>query len=168
MKKIVLSISALCLLASCQQKIAFVDNSKLINQYQEKIDLENHLKEKISKYERKRDSISQAFQSEAQSFQLEAAKLGQAAAQKKYNELMQKSQTLQQSLMQEEQDIRQESETKMDSLLSKVKKFVKTYGEKNNYTFILGENDGGSVLYGSPSQDITEKIVKELNENFKK
>ena len=64
MNKVILSISLLLSLASCQeaQKIAFVDNSKLLDDYQEKKDLETMLKAKIDKYQHKRDSISQAFQ----------------------------------------------------------------------------------------------------------
>ena len=68
MNKIILGVALMLSLASCQQgqKIAFVDNSKLLDDYQEKKDLEALLKGKIDKYQHKRDSISQAFQVKAQ------------------------------------------------------------------------------------------------------
>lgn len=167
MKKLILTGVALLALTACTDKVAFVDNSKLLNDYQEKKDIEANLKGQISAYERKRDSISMAFQTEARAFDAQAKTLPQNIAQKKYNELMQKSQILQQHLQQEEQKIQMESQTQMDSLLSKVKKNIKEYGKQKGYTFILGANDGGSVLYGTDNKDITKEVTEYLNNQYK-
>ncbi|UZD38965.1 OmpH family outer membrane protein [Capnocytophaga ochracea] len=167
MKKLILTGVALLALTACTDKVAFVDNSKLLNDYQEKKDIEAKLKGQISAYERKRDSISMAFQTEARAFDAQAKTLPQNVAQKKYNELMQKSQILQQHLQQEEQKIQMESQTQMDSLLSKVKKNIKEYGKQKGYTFILGANDGGSVLYGTEKKDITKEVSEYLNNQYK-
>ena len=167
MKKLILTGVALLALTACTDKVAFVDNSKLLNDYQEKKDIEAKLKGQISAYERKRDSISMAFQTEARAFDAQAKTLPQNVAQKKYNELMQKSQILQQHLQQEEQKIQMESQTQMDSLLSKVKKNIKEYGKQKGYTFILGAKDGGSVLYGSEKKDITKEVTEYLNNQYK-
>lgn len=167
MKKLILTGVALLALTACTDKVAFVDNSKLLNDYQEKKDIEAKLKGQISAYERKRDSISMAFQTEARAFDAQAKTLPQNVAQKKYNELMQKSQILQQHLQQEEQKIQMGSQTQMDSLLSKVKKNIKEYGKQKGYTFILGANDGGSVLYGTEKKDITKEVTEYLNNQYK-
>ena len=167
MKKLILTGVALLALTACTDKVAFVDNSKLLNDYQEKKDIEAKLKGQISAYERKRDSISMAFQTEARAFDAQAKTLPQKVAQKKYNELMQKSQILQQHLQQEEQKIQMESQTQMDSLLSKVKKNIKEYGKQKGYTFIFGANDGGSVLYGTEKKDITKEVTEYLNNQYK-
>jgi hypothetical protein len=167
MKKLILTGVAMLALTACTDKVAFVDNSKLLNDYQEKKDIEAKLKGQISAYERKRDSISMAFQTEARAFDAQAKTLPQNVAQKKYNELMQKSQILQQHLQQEEQKIQMESQTQMDSLLSKVKKNIKEYGKQKGYTFILGANDGGSVLYGTEKKDITKEVTEYLNNQYK-
>lgn len=167
MKKLILTGVALLALTACTDKVAFVDNSKLLNDYQEKKDIEAKLKGQISAYERKRDSISMAFQTEARAFDAQAKTLPQNVAQKKYNELIQKSQILQQHLQQEEQKIQMESQTQMDSLLSKVKKNIKEYGKQKGYTFILGANDGGSVLYGTEKKDITKEVSEYLNNQYK-
>ena len=152
MNKVILGVAFVLSLAACQQsqKIAYVDNSKLLDEYQEKKDLEAMLKGKINKYQLKRDSISQAFQVKAQAFEAQAKSLAPAVAQQK--------------LMVEEQAIQEESRTKMDTLLKKVKSFIKDYGKQHDYDFILGANDGGSVHYGKADKDITADIVKALNE----
>jgi outer membrane protein len=51
--------------------------------------------------------------------------------------------------------------------VSKVKREVKAYGNTNGYTYILGGGDGGSVLYGTDANDITDEIVKILNDKYK-
>lgn len=169
MKKIILILTIALASISCQQnKIAFVDNTKLINEYQEKVDIEAKYKTKIETFSKKRDSISKVFQSEAQAFQQEAQKLSQSVAQEKYNQLMQKSQTVQQQIQLEEQQLAQESQSEIDSLLEKVKEFVADYGQENGYTYILGKNEAGSVMYGESSKDITDTLLKALNEAYKK
>jgi outer membrane chaperone skp len=168
LKKIIVVATALLSLTACQDKIAFVNNTKLLDDYQEKKDIEATLKKQVDAYQLKRDSISKAFQAEAQAFDAQSKTLPQNVAQKKYNELMQKSQILQQHLQQEEMRIQQESQSQMDSLLSKVKKTIKEYGKDKGYSFILGANDGGSVLYGKDNKDITEDVVKYLNSKYKK
>ena len=166
MNKVIISVAVALSLVGCQQgqKIAYVDNSKLLDEYQEKKDLEELLKGKINKYQLKRDSISQAFQVKAQAFESQANSLAPAVAQQKFEELSKEKQMLQQQLMIEEQAIQEESRTKMDTLLKKVKNFIKDYGKQHDYDFILGANDGGSVHYGKADKDITADIVKALNE----
>ena len=56
----------------------------------------------------------------------------------------------------------------MDSIVSKVKEEIKSYGEANGYSYILGGGDGGSVLYGIEKNNLTDEIVKLLNEKYKK
>ncbi|ETN94068.1 OmpH family outer membrane protein [Zhouia amylolytica] len=169
MKKIILGIIAATSFVSCQQdKIAFVDNTKVINDYQEKIDIETKFKGKIEIFDKKADSLGRAFQGEAQAFEAEAKKLSQQAAQEKYNALLQKRQAMGQQLQMEEQQLSQESQKEIDSLIKKVRTFVKDYGKKNGYTFILGANEAGSVLYGAESKDITEEVLNALNDSYKK
>ncbi len=156
-------------LASCQQaKIGYVDNMKLMDEYQEKIDVEAGFKIKADALTKKRDSISQAFQVEAQAFQAEAEKMSQQKAQEQYGQMQQRGQMIGQQLQQEDQQLQAVGQTEMDSIVSKVKKEVEAYGKANGYTYILGGGDGGSVLYGDKSNDLTEEVVKLLNDKYKK
>lgn len=55
---------------SCQQqKIGFIDNGKVINEYQQKKDLEVKYQAKNASFEKRADSIGRTFQLEAQNFQ---------------------------------------------------------------------------------------------------
>ena len=167
MKKTILGILVLILVWSCsQEKSAFVDNTKLVNDYQEKKDFEASYQKRIDAYNKKRDSLSQLLQIEASQFQAEANKLSQKVAQEKYNQILQKQQFMQQQFSLEEQQLRKEGQDKIDSLVKKVKNFVKDYGEENGYTYILGANEAGSVLYGKSEKDLTETLLKALNDQY--
>ena len=170
MKNIVIVIIAVLTFASCQQsqKIGFVDNSKLINEYQEKIDVQDKLQAKIKIYEQRRDSVRQAFQIEINAAELKSRKMSQENLQKLSQELQQKDQMMTQRDQFEQQQIAQESQAQNDSLIKKVKNFVKDYGTKNGYNFILGSNEAGSVMYGNADSELTQTILDALNAAYKK
>ena len=165
--RIMVFCTALFLLAACQQnKIGFVDNVELMDGYQEKIDIEERYKAKSDQLNKRRDSISQAFQLEAQEFQAKAQRMSQKAAQEEYEVLQQRGQFIGQQLQQQEQLLQQEGQQKMDSVVNKVKKVIEQYGKDNGYTFILGGGEGGSVLYGNEAHDVTAAVLKILNDQY--
>lgn len=168
MKKILYVLLGLFIITSCEQnRIVYVNNSYVINEYQERKDIEAKYKSKVEAYTKKRDSIGQALQLEYQTFQLKSKNMSEKDAQAEYNVLMQKQQMLQQQFQLEEQQIAKESQTEIDSLITKVKSFIKQHGKENNYTYILGTSDAAaSVLYGQEKNDISEIILKALNNNY--
>ena len=168
MKKLVVLAIAVTAMACQQYKIAFVDSVRIMDEYQEKIDVEARFKTKAEAMTKKRDSISQAFQLELQQFQAKAQKMSQKNAQEEYAQLQQRGQFVGQQLQQEEQQLQLTSQAEMDTLVKKVKKEIKEYGKANGYTYILGGGDGGSVLYGEEAHDLTDAILKILNEKYKK
>ncbi len=167
MKKAILAVLVLGMVSCQQEKIGYVDNVKLMNDYQEKIDVEAKFKVKAEAMAKKKDSISQAFQLEAQAFQAKAQSMSQKKAQEEYGLMQQKGQFIGQQLQQEEQQLQLEGQTEMDSIVSKVKKEIKAYGKAQGYSYILGGGDGGSVLYGLEANDLTDEIVQLLNGKYK-
>lgn len=160
---------ALFTIVACQQeKTGFVDSIKLMEGYQQKIELDTKYKTKGDSYTKKRDSITQAFQIEAQAFQTKAQSMPAKKAQDEYAVLQQRGQFMGQQLQQEEQSLQAANQTEIDSLVSKVKIHIKDYGKVNGYTYILGGGDSGSVLYGKETMDITDAILKELNAAYTK
>ena len=170
MKKLVYVAFAIFAFTSCQQqKIGFVDNGKVINDYQEKKDIEEKYKVRDEAFKKRTDSIGQAFQLEAQAFQAKSSKISQKKAQEAYEGLMQKQQMLQQQIQMEQQQITQAFQTEVDSTIIKVKDFVKDYGKTNGFTYILGTSDGASsVLYGKEENDLSQTIIDALNAEYKK
>ncbi|TXD83983.1 OmpH family outer membrane protein [Subsaximicrobium wynnwilliamsii] len=170
MRKLVGLFSVALILASCQeqQKIAFVNNGEVINAYTEKIEIEAKYEKMDADFQKRTDSIGQAFQTEAQDFQTKAANMSQQEQQEQYQVLGQKQQRLQQQIQQEQQQLGQKFNVEIDSAMSHVKQFVTDYGKENGYTFILGKNEAGSVMYGEEAKDISKEIIEALNADYKK
>ena len=169
MKKIFGALALLIAMTSCQeqQKIGFIDNGEVINNYQMKMDIEDKYKAKDDEFKKRMDSLSRNFQIEAQAFQLAANKMSTKKQQEKYTELSQKQQVLQQQFQIEQQEMQQAFSVEMDSVISKVNDFVKDYGKTNGFSFILGKNEAGSVLYGEDNSDLTQTITDALNADYK-
>ncbi|WP_431133046.1 OmpH family outer membrane protein [Psychroserpens mesophilus] len=170
MKKILGVLTLVLVLTSCQepQKIAYIDNAKVVNEYQKKIDFEKKFQVKVTAFNKKADSLDKAIQMEAQLFQTKAAKMSQKDAETEYQTLLQKKQMQDYQLKAEEQTLQEEGQTKIDTLIKEVRTFVKDYGKRNGYDYILGANDAGSVMYGEESNDLTQTIIDALNTDSKK
>lgn len=168
MKKLILVVALIFATACQQDKIGFVDNVELMDGYQEKIDVESNFKSKAEVLSKKRDSISQVFDMELKEFQTKAQRMSQKNAQEEYGAMQQRAQFIGQQLQQEEQQLQSKGQTEMDSIVKKVKKEIEAYGKANGYTYILGGGEGGGVLYGADSKDLTDEILKILNEKYKK
>ena len=154
--------------ASCQeqQKIAFVDNGQVIKDYQMKIDIEAKYKKKDEAYKRRTDSIGQSYQIDAQQTQQTLSKLSQKQQQEGSQQFSQKWQLIQQQLEYEQRQMEQLFSKEMDSVITSVNEFVNGYGKKNGYTYILGKNQAGSVMFGKEENDISESVTKAINEAY--
>ncbi|OBQ51966.1 OmpH family outer membrane protein [Tamlana sp. s12] len=169
MKNIFYLVLVALVITSCnQQKIGYIDNGIVINDFQEKIDIETKFQIKDEAFKKRADSIGQAFQAEVKEAQTVARKTPQKA-QEIMGGLQQKQQRLQQQMQIEQQALTQEFQTQIDTVIVKVKDFVKDYGKKNGYTFILGTSDAAaSVLYGAEENDLTQTVLEALNAEYKK
>ncbi|MEO0058767.1 MAG: hypothetical protein RLZZ312_414, partial [Bacteroidota bacterium] len=100
-------------------------------------------------------------------FQRNAQANGQEWAQKNGAALQERQQKLQYAEQELSRKLQQEMGVESDSMVSMVKKFVKSYGKENGYSYIYGTNESGSVLYAEDKYDITKQIVKLLNDKYK-
>ncbi len=169
MKKLLVLGIAVLAFYSCEKpaKIGFVNNSDLINEYQEKKDLEVVMKAKIEKFDKNNDSIGRAFQMEVQDAQIKAAKMSQKKQEELMGQLQNKQTMLQRQFQIAEKAISDESKAMNDSLISTVKKFVEKYGQDNDFDFIIGQNDNtGNLYHGKETHDLTKKVLEALNKQY--
>ena len=168
MIKKIIGISAIAvLLVSCnEQKTAYVDTTKIVQEYKEMKDVEAEFSTKSDSVRKQLDSVARVFQQEVQAYQSEMNSMSQAERQEKEQELMQKQQMLQQQQQMQSSRLREESNAVMDSIVTKIKDYVKDYGKDNNYTYIFGSNESANIMYAEEGLDITQDILKELNKDY--
>lgn len=171
MKHIIFAFTAVLILASCQKpnKIGYINNGDVINEYQAKKDLEGKFKLKEQAFSKKYDSIENAFNVDVQKFQVQAKRMSQKKAEERYQELGQLKQINDQSKQRDAQQLQLEFQSKIDTLIVEVKDFVKDYGKTNGYDFILGTSEGAaSVIYGKEQTNLTQTVLDALNAQYKK
>ena len=131
-------------------------------------DIEAKYKAKSQEMGKELDAEVARFKTDAQNFQKNAQANGQAWAQQKGAELQKREQQLtyaQQAMLQQ---LQQESGAEMDSLVTSVRKYIKEYGKEKGYDYIYGTGEAATVLYAEDKYDITNDVVKLLNEKYKK
>lgn len=181
MKRLFLSLLTTAMLVSCAKesstsvttnnaselKTAFVDTQKLMEENLEAKDIRAKFEAMLEAKGKRFDAEVKLFQQEAANFEKNAQQYGMQWAQTKGNELRQKEQYL----AQQEQLIMREAQLEggkeMDSLVKRIKTFIQDYGKENNYDYIYGTGESANVLYAKDSYDITEEIIKILNDKYK-
>lgn len=148
-------------------KTAYVDTSVLMKEYEKTKDVEAKFKAKAESRGSQLEAQINLFKKEASNFQAQAQSKGQAWAEQKGAELQRREQQLGQAQQSLSQELQQESAVEMDSLVSGVKKFIKTYGKEKRYAYIYGTGDAATVLYAQDKYDITKEMIKLLNDTYK-
>lgn len=173
MKKIVLLVAIAISVMACNKtpdakgfKTAYVDTSKMMEDYTEAKELDDKYKTKKEVMGRELEIEAKKLKAEMDGFQQNAAAKGQAWAQQKGAELQQRQQQLQYADQAMMQQLQQESGKEMDTLVKSVKQFIKDYGKKEGYDYIYGTGDAASVLYAKDSYDLTKEMTKALNDNY--
>lgn len=64
----------------------------------------------------------------------------------------------------EQMEARKQELTK--GVLLKINTFIQELGKKNNYKMIMGTTNEGSILYGRDADDLTESVLKSLNDEY--
>lgn len=169
MKKLLLVVLIAAGLTSCnEQKTAYVDTTKLIQEYTEMKEVEATFTTKSDKVKTQLDSLASGFQEEVQQYQQNMNSLSTAQRQETEERLMRKQQSIQQQQQQMGNQLRQESDVVIDSIVTKVKDYVREYGKENGYTYIFGSNESANIMYAKDGLDITEEILEKLNAGYKK
>lgn len=174
MKKSLLILGLALALFSCNKteqkenfKTAYIDTSVLLEKYEKFKDEDEKFKVKSQEMGRPLQAKLQAFQSEASNFQRNAQIKGMAWAQQKGAELQQREQQLaveQDALLRQ---IQVESDSIRTEIIKNLKDYIKSYGKKQGYDYIYGTGDAATVLYAKDSYDITNDVLKLLNDEFK-
>ncbi len=174
MKKSLVIIAIAFSVISCNKKAevattktAYVDTSKLMMESTEAKDIEAKYKAKSEEMGKELEIEIAKFKAEAGSFQKNAQMNGQAWAQQKGAELQKREQQLQYAQQSIAQQLQQESGVEIDSVVSSVKKFIKSYGKEKGYAYIYGTGDAASILFAEDKYDITNEIIKLINDKYK-
>nr|WP_246202716.1 OmpH family outer membrane protein [Fulvivirga lutimaris] len=152
--------------AAGEYSVVYINSDSVLSKYDYFKDIQDKFQEKGQKLEKEYQNRAQGLQQEVNDYQRTVSNLtiGQAKAleenlMKKQQNLRLYQESLSQELLKEEAKMNQE-------LYEKVTAFLKDYSAANGIDLVVKYNQGSDVLFATKGMDITEQVVKGLNEAY--
>ena len=165
MRKLIFSLLVIFLISTfgyAQEKFAYVDVQKIMNQSKKGEKLRKEIEQKLEYYKKKAEELEK--KAKAIQKQMESPALSEKGKQKKQEELQKIEQeflVLQQKAQMELNEMKMKAEKKM---LDDIKRIVKKYSEKNNIDIVFIGGQLSALLYADKKLDITDIILKMYDE----
>lgn len=150
--------------------IFYVQIDSVISKFDMATDLSGELETKYKSSEAALQSRQESYQKDVSDYQYKVQRGlvtrtdAQAIEQQLY--------TKQQDLLKLQQDLSSEiteKQTVMNrQVINAIMEYLKDNSNQFNYKYVLGTSFGGNILYANDSLDITNNIVKGLNEQYQK
>lgn len=173
MKEIIVAAVLALAVVSCNKtpeaatfKTAYVDTTKLMEEYTGTKDIDAKYKAKEDEMGKELKAEVARFQSDAKAFEQKRRALGDIWAQQNSAPLAKRQQELQMAQQALIRQLQEESGKEMDTLIKSVKQFIKDYGKEKGYDYIYGTGEAVSILYAKDQYDITKDVIKLLNEKY--
>jgi len=149
--------------AYAEQKIAFVNQAKLLQKAPQSESARNKLQKEFAKRDKSLVSLQKKIQSSIDKLQKDAAILSEA----ELNKLKRKITLLKRDLERDKSAFKEDLSIRQNEELIKLQKSILqsilTIAEKEKYDLIV--SDG--VIYASKQVDITDKILAQLKKQYK-
>ncbi len=184
-KTFIFLVGGMLMLAACEQpntganettsetpakpklSFAYVNSDSLAANYLYFSEINDQLETKRAKYEKEFANRANGLQRQIQDFQQTANNMTIAQARAVEEDLTRKQQNLQQYQQSLTQELLKEEAKLNKELYEKVATYLADYGKSKGIDFIFKYSTAGEIWYGDSSYDITEEIIKGLNEQYK-
>ncbi|MFH1338969.1 MAG: OmpH family outer membrane protein [Candidatus Omnitrophota bacterium] len=143
-------------LGFAEEKIAYVDLSRVFEEYKKTKAYDKVLEDKQKEYEKTRESKV----SEVKALQEKLSLLSNEEKEARKGELEQKIAQLQEFDRNVTQDLRKQRDEKVQDIFSDIKKTIDSYAKKQGFTIVF---DKRALIYYDENLDITDKILGTLN-----
>lgn len=150
-----------------QPKIGYVNNQKLFAEYNAVKEGHQTFQKKMDSWQGNIDTLKSELEKEYADFKVKMVSMSPKEVEERKNELMKKKEEVlnYKTALEKQAD---EEEAKINqAIINQVNDYLKEYGEKHGYDYILGVTDNGSVLYAKEAKDLTDEILKGLDKKYK-
>lgn len=168
MRKVIAVLIAVLLcswvsLAHAEQtfKLGYVNLKKVLDDYKKVTEGEGQLLEEAEKKTKEREKLVNEIKKLREKVDL----LKDKEKEKEQKELDEKVKELQDFTYETRTSLRQDRDEKFREIMKEIKDVLDEYGQSRNYNIII---DDTLLLYKESSLDVTEDIIKMLNQRYKK
>ncbi len=142
-------------------KIGYVDLAKVFDSYQKTKEFDSVLQSEGEAFQKQRDAMIQKIQdaqnklalmSDSQKSSMEANIEKQKDAVVAFDK-------------DKREELTKRRDDKVREILNEIKNVVTTIAKKEGYTYVMNDR---VMIYGDPQYDITDEVMKNLNDSYKK
>lgn len=168
MKKIILIgilIFGIVALTNAKElKLAYINSQQIMSEFQESVDAQRILEQEDAEYEKKLKVMENEIKALQEALEKQGAMLSEEKRQARLNEIttkMENYEKFRRETWGPQGKLYQRQEELTKPILDKVNAVIKKIGEEEGYDFIF-DIVPGAVVYAKPSDDITQRILDEL------
>lgn len=149
-------------------RIAYVNTGKLLVGFAETNNIEKEIKVEEDKWQAQYKLLQDSLEATIKGMTKEYNDAAPAKKKEMQDMLSARNQEVNNFKQVNVRKIEELRQKKMQGNFEKINVYLAEYGKKHNYTIIFGTMSGGNIVYADErSIDITEEIVKGLNERYK-
>lgn len=164
---VVLSVVAIYM-AKSSSELVYVDVSKLIQGYSRTQIAKAEFEKKANVMKANVDSLVGNWQKELKNYEKERSSLSPKELKLKQELLGNKQQQINGYQEAIQKKIQEEDKKMTQTVINDINDYIKEYGKDHNYKIIFGASGGGNIMYADESSDLTEDVLKGLNEEYGK
>jgi outer membrane protein len=146
--------------AESQGKVGYIDLSRAFDEYQKTKDFDKELEGKGDMKQQEREKVVQDIRKMREELEL----MNKNAREKKETDIESKIKSLQDFDQEAKTDLTKDRDNMVKDILKEMSDVIKEYGEKNGYSIIVNDR---VLLYGDPGMELTNEIIKILNDKYK-
>jgi outer membrane protein len=140
-------------------KLAYVDLATVYDEFPMKKELEAKLM-----------NVQNARKNILDSLQIQLNAMSMSIKSEKEVEAIQRFQIKKQEYLLKQKRFEEDNQTTTQNysaqIWKQINQYVKDYGKNEGYTFILGTDGTGTIMYGAEEKDITKEVSKYVNEKY--
>lgn len=143
-------------------RIGFVNTDRMLREAAPAKAAQTKLEQEFSRREREIEDAGAALKSASDRFEREAPTMSESQRQVRQRQLMDQDREFQRKRREFQEDLNARKQEELQSILERANKVVKQVAEAEKYDVILQE-----AVYVNPRLDITDKVLKALNNGGK-
>lgn len=149
-------------------KIAYVETSRLMVGFSESNNVQKQLKAENDKWQAQLKTLQDSLQAMINTMSKEYDSAKPARQKELQDMLSARNQQINNFKLANEKKMAQLEQEKLKGVIDKVNVYIAEYGRSHGYSILFGTLTGGNILYGDQKAfDVTDEIVKGLNERYK-
>ena len=149
--------------------IVYINIDSVLNNYSMYVDLQNELQNKLKASEDQLANQEKSLRKEEEDFQykIDRQLVTRSEADNIKETLMKKEQDLYQLQNSLQSKLAEEQQVAQRKVLNSIMQYLESLETNKAYQFVLGTTFGGNVLYANKNLNITNEVVKGINEKYK-